>query len=116
MHEAPVRSDPKTAIPIPEQPSGVGLQPGAWKCVRLGFPVNELFDSAAHGDQECSGQPPSRTRFDMIMSVKEHEMHHRGQLMLVERMLGIVPHLTRAMQARMAQMQAGASKAQTTRQ
>lgn len=56
------------------------------------------------------GQPPSRTRFDMIISVKEHEMHHRGQLMLVERMLGIVPHLTRAMQARMAQTQAGASK------
>jgi uncharacterized damage-inducible protein DinB len=55
------------------------------------------------------GQPPSRTRFDMIISVKEHEMHHRGQLMLVERMLGIVPHLTRAMQARMAQMQAGAT-------
>jgi hypothetical protein len=22
-------------------------------------------------------------------------MHHRGQLMLIERMLGIVPHLTR---------------------
>jgi uncharacterized damage-inducible protein DinB len=62
------------------------------------------------------GQPPSRTRFDMIMSVKEHEMHHRGQLMLVERMLGIVPHLTRAMQARMAQMQAGASQAQATSQ
>jgi uncharacterized damage-inducible protein DinB len=62
------------------------------------------------------GQPPSRTRFDMIISVKEHEMHHRGQLMLVERMLGIVPHLTRAMQARMAQMQAGASQAQATRQ
>jgi uncharacterized damage-inducible protein DinB len=38
----------------------------------------------------------------MIMSVKEHEMHHRGQLMLVERMLGIVPDLPRAMQARMA--------------
>jgi len=35
-------------------------------------------------------------------------MHHRGQLMLVERMLGIVPHLTRDMQARMAQMQAAA--------
>jgi uncharacterized damage-inducible protein DinB len=62
------------------------------------------------------GQPPSRTRFDMIISVKEHEMHHRGQLMLVERMLGIVPHLTRAMQARMAQMQAGATQAQATRQ
>ena len=50
----------------------------------------------------------SRTRFDMLMSVKEHEMHHRGQLMLIERMLGITPHLTRDMQARMAAMQAAA--------
>jgi uncharacterized damage-inducible protein DinB len=48
------------------------------------------------------GTPPSRSRFDMILSVKEHEMHHRGQLMLIERMIGIVPHLTRDMQARIA--------------
>ena len=48
------------------------------------------------------GTPPSRTRFDMILSVKEHEMHHRGQLMLIERILGIVPHFTREMQARFA--------------
>ncbi len=46
------------------------------------------------------GTPPRRTRFDMILSVKEHEMHHRGQLMLVERQLGIVPHLTRRIQER----------------
>jgi uncharacterized damage-inducible protein DinB len=46
--------------------------------------------------------PSSRGRFEMILSVKEHEMHHRGQLMLIERMVGIVPHLTREMQARMA--------------
>jgi uncharacterized damage-inducible protein DinB len=46
--------------------------------------------------------PSSRSRFDMILSVKEHEMHHRGQLMLIERIIGIVPHLTRDMQARMA--------------
>jgi uncharacterized damage-inducible protein DinB len=46
------------------------------------------------------GAPPSRTRFDMILSVKEHEMHHRGQLMLIERVLGIVPHLTRRMHER----------------
>jgi uncharacterized damage-inducible protein DinB len=52
------------------------------------------------------GSPPQRIRFDMIMSVKEHEMHHRGQLMLIERILGIVPHLTRQMQERMARMQA----------
>ena len=51
------------------------------------------------------GAPPSRTRFDMIMSVKEHEMHHRGQLMLIERLIGIVPHLTRQMQERIAAMQ-----------
>jgi uncharacterized damage-inducible protein DinB len=51
------------------------------------------------------GTPPQRTRFDMISSVKEHEMHHRGQLMLIQRMIGVVPHLTRQMQQRMAQMQ-----------
>jgi uncharacterized damage-inducible protein DinB len=44
----------------------------------------------------------SKTRFEMILSVKEHEMHHRGQLMLIERMVGVVPHLTRANQARRA--------------
>jgi uncharacterized damage-inducible protein DinB len=56
------------------------------------------------------GEPPFRIRFDMLMSVKEHEMHHRGQLMLMQRMIGIVPHLTRAMQERFAQMQQAASK------
>ena len=52
------------------------------------------------------GTPPARTRFDLIISVKEHEMHHRGQLMMAERIMGIVPHLTRAQQERMAAMQA----------
>lgn len=50
--------------------------------------------------------PASRTRFDMLLSAKEHEMHHRAQLMVVERMLGVVPHLTRQMQERMARLQA----------
>jgi uncharacterized damage-inducible protein DinB len=48
--------------------------------------------------------PASKTRFEMLSAPKEHEMHHRGQLMLIERMLGIVPHLTREMQARFASM------------
>ena len=52
------------------------------------------------------GDPPSRTRFDMLLSAKEHEMHHRGQLMTMERIVGVVPHLTRVMQERMARMQA----------
>jgi len=47
--------------------------------------------------------PPAKSRFEMLLSVKEHEMHHRGQLMLIERLLGIVPHLTSQMQARMAE-------------
>jgi uncharacterized damage-inducible protein DinB len=54
------------------------------------------------------GNPPSRTRFDMLISVKEHEMHHRGQLMLIERMIGITPHLTREQEARRAAMLAAA--------
>jgi uncharacterized damage-inducible protein DinB len=37
----------------------------------------------------------SKSRFEMLLGTKEHEMHHRGQLMLTERLLGIVPHITR---------------------
>ena len=46
--------------------------------------------------------PATKTRFEMIMSMKEHEMHHRAQLMLMQRMIGQVPHLTRAMLERFA--------------
>ncbi len=46
----------------------------------------------------------SRTRFEMLLSPKEHEMHHRGQLMLVQRLIGQVPPLTRQRQAMMAQI------------
>jgi uncharacterized damage-inducible protein DinB len=50
-------------------------------------------------------QPASKTRFEMLLSPKEHEMHHRAQLMVVERMVGIVPHLTREQQERAAAME-----------
>jgi uncharacterized damage-inducible protein DinB len=53
-------------------------------------------------------QPPAKTRFEMLLGIKEHEMHHRAQLMLIERMLGIVPHLTRAREAFRAQAAGGA--------
>ena len=43
-----------------------------------------------------------KTRFEMLLGLKEHEMHHRAQLFLIERMIGIVPHLTRARQAAQA--------------
>lgn len=51
-------------------------------------------------------QPATKSRFEMLLSPKEHEMHHRGQLMVFQRMLGLVPHLTRQRQERMTQQQA----------
>jgi len=53
----------------------------------------------------------SKSRFEMLLGVKEHEMHHRGQLMTMQRMIGQVPHLTRQMQERMAAMQTAAQPA-----
>jgi uncharacterized damage-inducible protein DinB len=63
----------------------------------------ETLDDATLG--ELVGFPPpitpsQQSRFAMLLGVKEHEMHHRAKLMLIERLLGIVPHLTRARQAR----------------
>jgi uncharacterized damage-inducible protein DinB len=50
-------------------------------------------------------EPRMKSRFEMLSAPKEHEMHHRAQLMLVQRMLGITPHLTRQMEGRIASMQ-----------
>jgi uncharacterized damage-inducible protein DinB len=59
-------------------------------------------DFLAESFTQPVGRPATKCRLEMIMSMKEHEMHHRGQLMLIERMLGLVPHLTRQMQERFA--------------
>jgi uncharacterized damage-inducible protein DinB len=56
-----------------------------------GLPDSFLAETVA---MPPGGAPTSRTRFDMLLGSKEHEMHHRGQLMLLERMVGVVPHLT----------------------
>ena len=45
------------------------------------------------------GQNP-KTRLENLMGAKEHEMHHRGQLMLIQRLIGITPHLTRQREER----------------
>lgn len=47
-----------------------------------------------------------KSRFEMLIAPKEHEMHHRGQWMVIERMLGITPYLTRHMEERIAAIQA----------
>ncbi len=48
----------------------------------------------------------TKSRFERLLGAKEHEMHHRAQLMLIERQLGIIPHLTRQFNERVAQMRA----------
>jgi uncharacterized damage-inducible protein DinB len=71
-----------------------------WACWVEGL-SEEFLSQAVEMPQDSI--PPAKSRFEMILSVKEHEMHHRGQLMLIERLLGLVPHLTREREARMAQ-------------
>jgi uncharacterized damage-inducible protein DinB len=51
-------------------------------------------------------EPSHKSRFEMLLGPKEHEMHHRAQLMVIQRLLGMKPHLTRQIEARMAAMQA----------
>jgi uncharacterized damage-inducible protein DinB len=37
----------------------------------------------------------SVSRFEMLLGTKEHEMQHRAQLTVIQRLLGLVPHFTR---------------------
>jgi len=39
--------------------------------------------------------PATKNRFELLLGAKEHEMHHRAQLMVIQRLLGIVPHMSR---------------------
>ena len=64
----------------------------------------KYLETAAEADLAAPVTAPngSKSRFEMALGVKEHEMHHRAQLFLIERIIGIVPHLTRARQERQA--------------
>lgn len=61
-------------------------------------------DLAAQVKSPTGGSPVVKSRFEMLLGAKEHEMHHRAQLMLIERQLGIIPHGTRHLQEMMEQM------------
>ena len=67
-----------------------------------GLPESFLAEKVA---MPPGANPAAKSRFEMLLSAKEHEMHHRGQLMMLQRMVGLVPHLTRQMQERIAQAQ-----------
>ena len=56
------------------------------------------------------GQNP-KTRIEHLMGAKEHEMHHRGQLMLIQRLIGLTPHLTRQREERARARAAAATAA-----
>lgn len=60
------------------------------------------------GETVADPDGTQKTRFERVLGAKEHEMHHRAQLMLIERQLGIVPHLTRQFNERVAQARAAA--------
>jgi uncharacterized damage-inducible protein DinB len=64
-----------------------------------GLPESFLAESVG---MPPGAQPASKSRLEMLMSPKEHEMHHRGQLMVMQRMIGMTPHLTRQAQERLA--------------
>jgi uncharacterized damage-inducible protein DinB len=59
----------------------------------------EALPEAVLGEQVRLRGGASKSRFELLLGLKEHEMHHRGQLTVIERMVGIVPHLTRQQQA-----------------
>jgi uncharacterized damage-inducible protein DinB len=60
------------------------------------LPEARLAEIVTRGGAGAGG----KNRFEMLIGTKEHEMHHRAQLMVIERLLGIVPHITRNRQRR----------------
>ncbi len=71
----------------------------AWASYLEGLSDDFLAETVA---MPPGAEPSAKTRFEMLLAPKEHEMHHRGQLMLIQRLLGQIPHLTRQMQERFA--------------
>ena len=91
-------SKPRSKTEIVEMLRTEGEQFAAWlETLTPEF----LAEMVTEGDGKTA-----KSRFESLLGVKEHEMHHRAQLMLIERQLGIVPHLTRQRKERIAQMRA----------
>jgi uncharacterized damage-inducible protein DinB len=91
-------SKPRSKAEIVELLRGEGEELAAWMET---LTPEFLAEVVTEGDGKTS-----KSRLEMLLGAKEHEMHHRAQLMLIERQLGIVPHLTRQRNERIAQMRA----------
>ena len=85
-------SEPRNKAEIIELLRAEGERFGSW----LASLSPEFLEETL---SDAMGQNP-KTRLENLMGAKEHEMHHRGQLMLIQRMIGVVPHLTRQRQER----------------
>ena len=73
--------------------------------------LDDLSEGALGESVLMPGSQAAKSRLEMLLSVKEHEMHHRGQLMLTQRLIGLTPHLTRQREERMRQRQAAPAAA-----
>jgi uncharacterized damage-inducible protein DinB len=91
-------SKPRTKAEIVELLRSQGESFATWLETLTPEMLNEMVTVA-----DGSG---TKSRIEQLLGVKEHEMHHRAQLMLIERQLGIVPHLTRQFNDRIAKMRA----------
>jgi len=91
-------SKPRSKAEIIELLRTAGEQFAAWVDT---LTPEFLAEMVTEGDGKTA-----RSRLESLLGAKEHEMHHRAQLMLIERQLGIVPHLTRQRQERIAQIRA----------
>jgi uncharacterized damage-inducible protein DinB len=89
---------PRSKSEIIELLRAEGEQSAAWHDT---LTSEFLAEMVTEGDGKTN-----KSRLDWLLTAKEHEMHHRAQLMLIERQLGIVPHLRRQFQERVAHMRA----------
>ncbi len=91
-------SQPRSKAEVVELLRTEGEQFAAWL---EGLTPEFLAETMTEGDGKTA-----KSRLEWLLGAKEHEMHHRAQLMLIERQLGIVPHLTRRRNEIIAQMRA----------
>lgn len=89
---------PRSKAEIIELLRTEGEQFAAWL---EALPPEFLAETVTEGDGKTA-----KSRFEWLLGAKEHEMHHRAQVMLIERQLGIVPHLTRQRDEQIAKMRA----------
>ena len=68
----------------------------------------EQLPAAFLAEQVRQPDGKSENRFEMLLGTKEHELQHRAQLTVIQRLLGLVPHFTRNLPVSREQVEIGA--------